>query len=74
MQGTEIEVLESELAEIDKIREGVKQQVAAAEVQDARLEVVSNAIRKEIKFLSENSEQQVELVLKEQETNYFLQP
>ena len=69
MQGTEIEVLESELAEIDKIREGVKQQVAAAEVQDARLEVVSNAIRKEIKFLSENSEQQVELVLKEQETS-----
>ena len=69
MRGTEIEVLESELAEIDKIREGVKQQVAAAEVQDARLEVVSNAIRKEIKFLSENSEQQVELVLKEQETS-----
>ena len=69
MQGTEIEVLESELAEIDKIREGVKQQVAAAEVQDARLEVVSKAIRKEIKFLSENSEQQVELVLKEPETS-----
>ena len=69
MRGTEIEVLETELAEIDKIREGIKQQVEAAEVQDGRLEVVSNAIRKEIKFLSENSEQQVELVLKEQETS-----
>ena len=63
MAGTtyEIEVLQEELAEINKVRDGINEQLVVAAKQGDRMSVVAAVLQKEINFLQKNGEEQTVL-------------
>lgn len=57
----EIEVLHEELAEINKVRDGINEQLVLATKQGGRMKIVAAALQKEINFLQKNGEEQTVL-------------
>lgn len=57
----EIEVLQEELAEINKVRDGINDQLELATKQGKRMEIVATVFQKEINFLQKNGGEQTVL-------------